>query len=164
MLSPLEWEEGITTVITYAPMKHCFFVCCNRLGLMDTKPSQVEVLKVEALDVQSKPLVLRKKLRVWSSLQILWLWARSGVYDECISAFPTHFNVGYFLIHSMYTSLSAYFWISFISNCSLCSCTFRVYVGRGKFRKLLCCHLAQLPSCFPFYSIKSKLFYWYWAL
>ena len=56
----------------------------------------MEVLKVEALDVQSKPLLLREKLRVWSSLQVLWLWARSGVYDECISAFPTHFYVGIF--------------------------------------------------------------------
>lgn len=63
---------------------------------MNTNASQVEVLKVEALDVQSKPLLLREKLRIWSSLQILWLWARSGVYDECISAFPTHFNVGIF--------------------------------------------------------------------
>lgn len=96
MLSPVEWEEGKTTVTAYAPVKHCCFVCCNLLGLMDTNPSQLEVLKVEALDVQSKPLVLRKRLRVWSSLQILWLWASSGVYDECISAFPTHFNVGSF--------------------------------------------------------------------
>lgn len=47
-----------------------------RLGLMNTNASQVEVLKVEALDVQSKPLLLREKLRIWSSLQILWLWAR----------------------------------------------------------------------------------------
>ena len=41
----------------------------------------MEVLKVEALDVQSKPLLLREKLRVWSSLQVLWPWARNEVYE-----------------------------------------------------------------------------------
>ena len=77
------------------PIKNCFLFAIIKWVLWTQAPVafkigvwgptlQVEVLKVEALDVQSKPLLLREKLRVWSSLQVLWPWARNEVYDECI--------------------------------------------------------------------------------
>lgn len=54
------------------------------------------VFKVGVLVVQSKPSILREKLEVgippdWMTL--CWGW---NLWQECVSDFPTHFNVGIF--------------------------------------------------------------------
>lgn len=70
-----------------------------------------------------------------------WLYY-TGPGWECVSAFPTCFDCGYFLIHLVWRSHSASFWFSL--RITLRSCTFGVSIGRGKFRSLPCGHL--VPS------------------
>ena len=64
-----------------------------------------------------------------------------GLWQDCVSASPTHLSVGFFLICLMYRSCSASFWISFRRNCSVCSCRLSVSMAGCEFRSLSCCHL-----------------------
>lgn len=151
LLSPGE----ITLVITYAPMKHCFFVYYNLMGLRTPakyfgSPFFRWKLRPELCSLN--PLLHREKLRIGSSLQISWLcFQKWYLWQECISVFPTHFNVGIFsFILCIWDAL--YFWISFIGNCSTYSSTFSVSLRKRKFRNLLYCHFGQLLSCLPFYN------------
>lgn len=69
----------------------------------------------------SNSLLLGEKVGVGSSLPIVWLCAKGGVYGECISAFSYPFHWEYFLICLLYRIHSASCWISFTGNCSTCS-------------------------------------------
>ena len=86
-------------------------------------------------------LLLREKLGVGSSLPILRCCAGGWGWWRVFLSLSYLFWCGYFLVCSMCRSCSASFWVSFRGNCSVCSCTFSVSVGRREFRSLLCCHL-----------------------
>ena len=58
---------------------------------------QLEVLKVRALDVGSKPLLLKEKLGVVASLLIICSYVGGGVYGKSVSTFPVCFDVDIFL-------------------------------------------------------------------
>lgn len=133
---------------------NCFFVYYSLVDLMDTSPvafqssvfwwpvSEVEVLKVGALDVRFKtftfqgedgsckfPPCCMSPCRRWGLPQ-----------DYLVSASPTYFDVGFFLIPTC-RSCSASFWISFRENYSIWSCRLIISMGEGKFKSLLCHHL-----------------------
>lgn len=69
-------------------------------------------LKIGALDVGSKPFTLQGEagscefLLDCTSLCQGW-----GLWQECVSAFPTSFNAGFFLIYPICRIFSASFWI-----------------------------------------------------
>lgn len=68
---------------------------------------------------------------------ILPCLGRWGSWQDCASASPAHFSVGFFfLVCPVCRSHSASFWISFRGNCSICCCTFSVSLGGGEFRSL----------------------------
>lgn len=97
MMSPLE------------PIRN--FICdvYNLLGFVDTSPtssqswlcvgsaSQEEVLKVGGLDVGFKPFAPQVETWNWEAPpNCLTLCQGWGLWQECASAFPTHFDEGIF--------------------------------------------------------------------
>ena len=88
------------------------------------------------------PSLLREKLRIASShlscVSLSWGW---GLWQDCVSAPSTYFDMGFFLICQICRGHSASFWVSFRGNyCSVYSCSFSVSVTRDELRSLLCGH------------------------
>lgn len=80
----------------------------------------------------SVPSILQQKLRAVNSLPTTDLLCQGwGLWQECASASPTYFNVGFFLICSMCRSCSSSFWVSFRGSCFVSSYRFAVSVGGG---------------------------------
>ena len=137
------------TVSPHEPVKNCFFPCCGLMGLMDTSPVgfqsfgaglQVEVLKVAALDVGSKPLTRQEAVSCAfppRCISLSWGW---GLWQVCVSASPTHLNVGIFLFaqNVRVTQLVSEF---LSGGIALCVARDLVSMGTGEFRSLLCHHL-----------------------
>ena len=71
-----------------------------------TKVFQAQVLKAGVPDGGFKPLILREKLRVLSSLPTVGHGARGGVYGAMVSASPTGFDVGFFYSSDVYKTFS----------------------------------------------------------
>lgn len=70
------------------------------------------------------------------------LCLRWSLWWKYISAFPTCFDVRSFCC-SKCRNISTSFWISLKGDWFTCSCLFSVFMGRGKVRSLLFCHLAD---------------------
>lgn len=76
----------------------------------------------------------------------LWIFQRWGLWWECVSNFPTCFDL-FFCHLKCRKSLS--FWISSKGNCSVCSYIFSVSMAGGKFRAAQCCNLG--PESVPIF-------------
>lgn len=82
-----------------------------------------------------------------------WLLCQGwGLWQECASASPTYFNVGFFLICSMCRSCSSSFWVSFRGSCFLSSYRFSVSVGGGSKSSYV-----TILNQSPLYRIKYKI-------
>ena len=66
------------------------------------------------------------------------------IWKVCLSL-SCLFWCGYFLSHPMCRSHSTSFLVSLKESCSMCSFIFSTFVGKGKFRSLLCCHFGLEP-------------------
>ena len=73
---------------------------------------------------------------------LCWGW---GLWPDCVSASPNHFDVGFFRVRLMHRSCLSILEVCFRGNCSLCTL---VSVGwwKGEFRIFLHCHLEQEPT------------------
>lgn len=95
----------------------------------------------------SNSLFLRDKLGFEGSLSSVCHCAQVGLWQGCVSVFPTHFDIGNFSVIQcdpiVVESLN-YFWISLRGNFSMGSSTFGVSVGGEKIRSLLRCHLGDV--------------------
>lgn len=88
-------------------------------------------LKVEALDVQSKPLLLRENLRVECSLPFY------GAVPGVGFMISLHLSPSYPIQCGCFLSCRSHlasFWVFLGRDYSLYSCTFGASKGRGKFR------------------------------
>lgn len=141
---------AITLMNPWESVKNCFFLICDCfVDLMDVSPislqrqmfwgliSRVEVLKLLHQICRLNPSLLREKLRIASShlscVSLSWRW---GLWEDCVSAPSTYFDMGFFLICQICRGHSASFWVSFSGTCSLGSCRFGISVG-GEFGNLL---------------------------
>lgn len=107
MLSPRECGQGVVKASTFKLVKHCFFICCGLMDLMNECSISfqsyvfwvliipVEVVKVEVLDVETKPFNSQRKAGSCEfppdcgSLWYVWILGKSVlVGSDC----PTYFN------------------------------------------------------------------------
>ena len=108
-----------------------------------TPVSQVQVLKTGVPNVGFKPFTSQREagdcVSWWGSLHQGW-----GLRRQCVSASPTHFDVGFFLCAWCVgvTRLVSGF---LLEDCSIGSCRSGMSVGGGEFRILLCRHLEPEP-------------------
>lgn len=89
-----------------APIKSYFFVCYHSCGTHEHKlqwPSEPDVLRWESGKLRQQmcspnPSILREKLAVGGSFppDCMALCCGEDLWQECVSDFPTCFNVGIF--------------------------------------------------------------------
>ena len=89
----------------------------------------------------------RDKLGVEGSSQLYSAMPKVELTVRLYISLSYPFQCGCFLSHPMYRSHSATFWISFIRNCSTCTCRFSVSTAVGELSSLLC-HLGLEPGYF----------------
>ena len=97
----------------------------------------------------SNPSLLKRKLRLWDPSP-LWLWVTAlgvSLWQDCVSASPAHFDVGFFLF-AQQAGVTQLLW-GFLSerNYSMYSCRFCAYIRGGEFRILLCRYCRLKKKC-----------------
>lgn len=83
------------------------------------------------------PLLLKKKLEVRLPSSWFGTFATVGFMVRACLSFACSFLCGYFLIHFMYRSHAASFWISFTGSCSMYSLYTQFLHGRIGIQDLL---------------------------
>lgn len=114
---------------------------------------QVLVLKVGVSDVVYKPFIpQREALVLWVSFR-LWVIVCGGGegYQDCDSAFPTHFRVvslSFAWCKEVVLRVCACVYVS-LEELALYVAVDLVFMGGGKFRIFLCCHLPNVAKPDP---------------
>lgn len=127
-----------------------------RAGCIGGHIPYVEVLKVGALDVWSKPFVAQGEAGGWSfSASCMSLCWRCCLWWECLSfSYPLHHDC--ILTYPVCGGCSTTFWILFSGNCFMYSCTLNIHMVEGEFRSLLYCYLGPSTTIILIFNLNTS--------
>ena len=162
--APFALKPGeIDIVSACVPFECYFFVFYSLVSLKDASPNGFmrylfwgpclsgESLKSWSARCGVQILCFSGRIQRWEfppdCMALRWGY---GLWLECVSAFPTHFNVDIFLINLMCRNHPASFWIFFTGNCYVCSCTFSASLRVGSSGASYVASLSSVPfHCYP---------------
>lgn len=93
--------------VPWHPFKNCFYFCCNPVGFANASPVGYQTQLIRGTFLRWRPSKLGCQIYVvqtlsssgvGGSLWIVWCCAGWGLWQYCVSAFPTHCNVGIFSV------------------------------------------------------------------